>query len=246
MMNSATVLTIKYTLCSLGVIVAGLVLYWLYFLSTSFNRQQQNMKTRKMDLLHSDNNDLQQVVFIRHGQAIHNTNFRALNKKDAKLTETGIKQIEKLRKMILNEFPTYFDDVELIVVSPLKRTLRSMLVLIGNKLETYKNKISLEPLASERGKKLCDIGISLDDLSLEYPEIKSLENWKKLLESNQKWWTYPESVDEFENRMTKFKLWIQQRPEKTILIVSHDGVIDALTSKRVGNAEMSIVNWERP
>ena len=43
-----------------------------------------------------------------------------------------------------------------------------------------------------------------------------LENWKKVLELNQEWWTYPESVDEFQNRMTKFKSWIQERPEKTI------------------------------
>ena len=62
------------------------------------------------------NHNIQQIVFIRHGQAIHNVNWRALNEKDAKLTETGIKEVQNLRKMILNEFPTYFKDVELIIV----------------------------------------------------------------------------------------------------------------------------------
>lgn len=104
----------------MGIVIVIVVGYWLYFLSNSVNRRQQNMehrKNKKTDLINSDNNHkIQQIVFIRHGQAIHNINWRALNERDAKLTDTGINQVETLRKMILNEFPTYFNDVELIIV----------------------------------------------------------------------------------------------------------------------------------
>lgn len=118
-----------------------------------------------------------------------------------------------------------------------------MLLLLQNEFQTYRNKIILQPLASERGNKLCDIGVSLNDLSSEYPKIKLLQSWNEI-KSNQEWWTYPESIDQFEKRMLKFKAWIQARPERSILIITHCGVIESLTSKQVGNAEMSIVSWE--
>eukprot|EP01084_Bolivina_argentea_P264069 447186_1 len=111
-----------------SVIIACVVIYAVYFILNSSKRKQVNISKRKANLQSKQNSNSQSIAFIRHGEAIHNVNWRALDERDAHLTDNGIEQIEKLRTMVLNEFPKYFDEVELIVTSPLIRTLHWKLV----------------------------------------------------------------------------------------------------------------------
>eukprot|EP01084_Bolivina_argentea_P264070 447187_1 len=227
------------------IIVTCVVIYAIYFILTSNKRKQINISNRKAksQLQSKQTNNSQSIAFIRHGEAIHNVNWRALDERDAHLTENGIKQVENLRNMIVNEFPKYFDEVELIVTSPLIRTLHTTLILIGSDSHKYSNKIIIQPLAAEHGYKLCDIGGNKNDVFSEFPQVKYFNNWNIL---EQKWWIYPETVDKFEKRAKQFKEWIQSRSENNILVVSHGGVIKALLSKSINNAELATVNWTRP
>lgn len=246
-MAQLAVYVIKYTLFGLGLIVFGLISYWIYFLSKSKKRKQQNIESRKLGSNWvSDNKNAsklpQSIAFIRHGQAKHNVSWKALNEKDPELTKHGIKQTQDLKAMILNEFPNYFEDVELIIVSPLNRTIQTLNILIDNKWKQYKDKIILQPLSAERGNKLCDIGNNKRDLLLQFPDLELIQSWSDL---KQEWWIYPEQVDSFEKRIINFKSWIQLRPERNILVVSHCGVIQSLTTKNLQNAELFVTTWDR-
>lgn len=185
-------------------------------------------------------NDLSSnITFIRHGQAHHNVNWRKLDERDTELTEIGIGQVNAQRDKILEECPTYFDDIDLIVCSPLIRAVHTLFILIDNQCKKYSDKILISSLAAERGNKLCDIGCSKEKLSMRYPQIKALKSWMQL---SEEWWIYPENVSAFEKRMNNFKIWIQSRKEKKILIVTHHGVIHALTSINAQNAQLVCVD----
>ena len=231
-------------LLCIGIVVTIALIYAVRLILQSPQRKKQNMLDRKRRAAEAAKDDSQSLVFIRHGQAKHNVDWRALDEKDPPLTEAGIKQVEDLRAMILNEFPRYFDDVELVIVSPLRRALKTMMILFGNRGNgIYGKAIMVEPIAAERGNKLCDIGIKKGDLLEEFPEVKLLKTMREL---KKKWWKYPEEMTEFKNRMLRLKLWIQSRPEENILLITHDGVIQALTSEKLMNAELTVATWERP
>eukprot|EP01083_Nonionella_stella_P032599 89235_1 len=239
-MTNSIMICIKYVLYITGIFVVILVSYGIYFILDSPTRKTRNRLNKAAQTLLQKTNTSQKITFIRHGEAVHNINWKALDERDAKLTENGIKQIQNLRCMLLHEFPNYFEEIDLIIVSPLMRTLQTMLLLIGDEYPECTHKMIIQPLAAERGNKLCDIGINKRDLMIEFPQIKALNALE------EKWWIYPENVAMFQKRMLNFKSWIQLRPEKDILVISHDGVIHSLLSINLSNAELTTIDWMRP
>ena len=169
----------------------------------------------------------------------------------------------------MDENPHIFDSIELFVVSPMRRTLQSLLLLligdgdesdgydVGYKMKIIKSiqdKLFIQPLCSERANEECDIGL--------YPKSE-VENWMKSNEDNiglykwfdlkmvdswirikDKWWhDRVESVEEYEKRLLRLKEWLMNRQEKSIIVMCHSGVFGSLLNESVNNAGVVTVRW---
>jgi len=100
------------------------------------------------------------ITLVRHGQAYHNVDLK-YHLPDPGLTPLGETQCHQLSKAFPSEPP-----VDLLVSSPLKRTIQTTLLGFKKQIE---NGIKVELLAElqETTGKPCDTGSSRDDLEKE-------------------------------------------------------------------------------
>ena len=52
------------------------------------------------------------------------------------------------------------------------------------------------------------------------------------------------SADEFEARMEAFRMYLRQRPEQVVAVVTHFGVLEHMTGHRFTNCEIWSCLWE--
>jgi len=100
------------------------------------------------------------ITLIRHGQAHHNVGLKH-HLPDPCLTPLGEAQCDELSKEFPSEPP-----VDLIVSSPLKRTIQTTLLGFKKQVESGV-KIELLAEIQETTGKPCDIGSSRDELEKE-------------------------------------------------------------------------------
>jgi len=207
------------------------------------------------------------VSFIRHGQseANHLCDIQGNAKGcwDPHITELGVSQAKK-RAEELAKTPELYD-FELIVVSPMTRTLETCV----NALVDYIGKVPIiaQPLVAEQLTECDDIGKPpkvIKELWSEYPidfgllpdkpevwwypgpkavisnpENETMESQQKVYLSEEGEWEEPwELVLE---RAHKFENWLRERTEQHICVVSHGGFIEALVGTTLGNAEQAIL-----
>jgi broad specificity phosphatase PhoE len=169
---------------------------------------------------------------IRHGLAEHNVNYLKFGCKtfydpnfvDTSLVEEGFKQAVNLGETWLNK-----KDIELVVVSPLKRTLQTA-------TEIFKDLsipiISFE-LAREYpiGGHTCNKRSSKEYLMITFPKI----NFDNIKEGEDYLWDSEkeESIHELDLRINTFKKFIENRPEKNIALVSHASFIGQLKDNHI-------------
>lgn len=182
------------------------------------------------------------------------------NIRDAPLTPEGLAGAEALRALVVREY----SHVELVVSSPLGRALQTASAAFDAPL-AMTPALAL-PLAAERLYLSSDVGSSRADLratphgrrfDMEHADFAS-EDW---------WWTPPGAVLDaatgyapppprndwrpagtyicaaepqaaFEQRMTRLARWIHDRPESTLALVCHWGVISALTGRDFENCQL--------
>ena len=180
--------------------------------------------------------------------------------RDSPLSETGRKQVKALHQKLIDEGGDWLSEVELVIVSPLTRCLQTFEYGCRQALEHHFEpspppKILALTLASERVFSAGEIGRSSKTLETEFPEI----DWSMLkdIEHDEAWWWTlgdeeeytewrphgqqqhyvcpgePEAI--FEARMDALKEWIHNRPEKTILLIAHWGVLNHYTSQDMPN-----------
>ncbi|PNW86442.1 hypothetical protein CHLRE_02g086500v5 [Chlamydomonas reinhardtii] len=121
---------------------------------------------------------------------------------------------------------------ELLVVSPLTRALQTAQLAF---LPHYQGPILVEPLARERVWHASDIGSGRDKLQATFPEGRY-----DFSDLPDVWWytvdpSNPRAVglepeDVFKERVMQFKRWLGSRPEETIAVVAHWGLLYELTS----------------
>lgn len=170
---------------------------------------------------------------IRHGLALHNVLFYNIGTdsytkyRDTRLLEKGIEQAT-----VLGETWKNINDIELVVVSPLSRTLSTAYHIFKNK----------------------NIHIIAKDFLIEYPiggkdivnKREDISNLRKIFPSvdfslikNDKalWPDKNESIDDLEKRISLMKQWLSKRPEKNIAIVGHSSFIGQFKDKKIGDEE---------
>lgn len=127
---------------------------------------------------------------------------------------------------------------ELLVVSPLTRALQTATIAFGDQPPCP---VHVEPLWRERLYLSSDVGRHPEQLQQEYPHL-SLDHLPAV------WWhthtpddplaIHPEPEDVFSQRMQQLQQWIAARPERCIAVVSHWGVLQALTGQDFENCEL--------
>ncbi|KAG5438178.1 hypothetical protein PCANB_003029 [Pneumocystis canis] len=171
-----------------------------------------------------------EVYIIRHAQAEHNLT-KNYDLKDPKLTDFGKDQA----RMLLLNFEQ-LKQVELIISSPMNRTIETVLIAFDGLLalkNTTNSNHSLIPLIilpelQETSNKNCDTCSPLKDLQKQYPFLDwSFCHEKKLLKTG--FFAYEPNM--IEKRAAWIRNWISCRKEKKILLVSHLNFIKYLVDQ---------------
>ncbi|OIV93148.1 hypothetical protein TanjilG_20810 [Lupinus angustifolius] len=199
------------------------------------------------------------IHLVRHAQGIHNVegdkNYKAyLNPRyfDAQLTPLGWQQVDNLRNHVRDS--GLIDKIDLVIVSPLLRTLQTAVGVFGG--EGYTDKTDVLPLMvanagnSSRaaisslncppivavelcrehlGVHPCDRRRSISECQFLFPAVDfSLANSDEddLWKENIR-----ETKEELAARGMKFLNWLWTRKEKEIAIVTHSGFLSHTLNK---------------
>ena len=169
--------------------------------------------------------------FIRHGISHHNVLFHNLGKRvfydkrfyDTYLTSHGIEQA-----IILKNSWKKLNEIELVICSPLSRTIQTTNYIFSNS----------------------NINIIAHDLLKEFPQ--GLQTVNKRKEKNVLQKQFPtidfsnvndintiwnpereETIDELNKRIDEFKKYIQTRDEQNIAIVGHNSFIGQFINGKI-------------
>ena len=156
------------------------------------------------------------LIFLRHGLTDLNTKNVYFGHSDPPLNNTGKLQVENVKKLLLNE------KIDLIYSSDLVRCVESSKIIN----DIFKIEIILDNALRELNFGIFE-GKSFSEISLEYPKESKLffEDWKN--------YRIPqgESIKDLIIRVAECIGKIKNNNnEKTILIVTHSGVIQSAIS----------------
>jgi len=176
------------------------------------------------------------ICYVRHSQALHNVFDDNLWTPDNPLTEEGEKMCVAAREEWGSKI---FPEAELVVVSPMTRALQTAYLISGK--NTTKQPWMVTPMCSEKlSGATCDEGIPLPELKERLPWIKELQGVAELHES---WWTEPRKEEE--HRIADFLAFLQGRPEKKIVVVSHGAFLEYIVGFHLENAVHFMMNADR-
>lgn len=157
---------------------------------------------------------------IRHGTSEHNVRYYEIGelafneKEDTELLARGVEEARHLRDNWKE-----INNIELVLVSPLSRTLETATQIFKNKKVPM---IALDCLIEyPQHSELCNKRKAKKDIVDKYPHV----NFDRI--ANELYWNSneEESMDTLKERVEFAKKWIMMRNEKTIAIVSHSSYL---------------------
>jgi broad specificity phosphatase PhoE len=175
------------------------------------------------------------VILLRHGQTIFNVVYGSHRidpgVPDPVLTDSGREQAAAAAASLSQH------GITRIVASPYTRALETA-DIIARKLDVP---VEVEPLIRERSAFACDIGSTRSELSRRWRGLK----FDHLEET---WWhPPPEPEATLAERCRRFCAAMGRRDSwATTAVVTHWGVIRALTGQRVQNGEMVRIDPSAP
>lgn len=180
---------------------------------------------------------MQTFHFIRHAQSLHNAQARPGGPdpmlRDAALTALGHRQATALGAE-LGAAP----GVELVVISPLTRTIQTALHAFA---ACPAPRVVLH-LHREQLDHYCDVGRPPAELARDFPMLAfdhlPDQWWHVDPASDAPYVLEPEDV--LMARVAAFAGWLKARPESTIAVVSHGTFLNRLTGHSFGNAERAV------
>jgi broad specificity phosphatase PhoE len=172
---------------------------------------------------------------IRHGHSLHNELFHKIGVQafripltiDAPLTQEGhIQSIE------LGHSWAQKKDIELVLVSPLTRTLETCINIFG---DTDIPMISHEFLREYPiGEDTCNKRSSLSILKNRYPKV----DFQLSIDEDILWREdYRETVEELEERLRIMINYLKSRKEKNIAIIGHSSFFGQFKDNHIGYLE---------
>lgn len=141
---------------------------------------------------------------------------------DPSLTTFGEAQCQQLAK----EFP-YHSSVDLLVASPLRRTIYTTLLGFKPEIERGISVIAL-PEVQETGDVPCDTG---SDIGVLEDEMKGrpVDLTRVTKDWNSKTGRWAPTAAALAQRAKEARQWLMARPEKEIVVVTHGGMVHYLT-----------------
>ncbi|KAL3423856.1 phosphoglycerate mutase [Phlyctema vagabunda] len=179
------------------------------------------------------------VILIRHAQAQHNV-AKDYSIHDPPLTDLGFGfQCDELAEHLQNKLPLA-REIELIVASPMHRTLQTAQQSLGWLMQQGVP-VALRPEWQENSAKPCDTGSPIADMQKAWPQF----DWSAVDPVYPaKTGLYEFSRDGLMQRGIEAKRWLKQRPEKVVAVVSHAGFLRVgVSSKKFDNADYRIFNF---
>ena len=175
------------------------------------------------------------LYLIRHGHSLHNELYHKIGVEafripltiDSPLTNEGHIQSIELGHSWQKKY-----EIELILVSPLTRTLETCMNIFGDtEIPIMSHEFLREyPI----GEDTCNKRSSLIHLKNKFPKIEfHLEQDQDTL------WTpdYRETVDELEQRLNTMINYLHKRKEKNIAIVGHSSFFGQFKDNHIGYME---------
>ena len=168
---------------------------------------------------------MQNLYCIRHGTSLHNVMFhqigrRAYNEyRDTPLLEEGIHEA-----LDLNKNWDKIDTMELVIVSPLSRTIETALNVFKHKSTPM---ISIDSIMEHpQAEEICNMRLPKEELIKKYPNI----DFSKLDSDNDEMWDPDniESIDSLLQRINKMYDFIETSNCKNIALVGHNSFISMM------------------
>ena len=178
---------------------------------------------------------IKNLYLIRHGHSLHNELFNKIGVKafripatiDSPLTNEG-----HLQSIELGQSWKKKREIDLVLVSPLTRTLDTAMNIFG---DTDIPMVSEEFLREYPiGEDTCNKRSSLTLLKNKYPKIKfNLTNDLDTLWAQD----YRETIDELEQRLDEMVKYLQGRKETNIAIVGHSSYFGQFKDNHISYIE---------
>lgn len=176
------------------------------------------------------------IFFVRHAEAHHNPT-KDYRLKDPMLTASGVEQALRIRQ----DFPVdALANVELIVCSPMKRTLQTCQLAFGQQINWRGVRVELLSELQECGGLPCDIGSPVSELADSFPaftdEISKLSpDWHSKSGLNDT------THDAASEKAQFLKQWLLKRPENVIIVISHGGTLRGIFDGTVAFENAQVV-----
>ena len=178
---------------------------------------------------------IKNLYLIRHGHSLHNELFHKIGVEafrmpdciDSPLTSEGHLQSIELGNTLQKK-----REIELVLVSPLTRTLDTAMNIFG---DTDIPMVSEEFLREYPiGEDTCNKRSSLTLLKNKYPRVDF-----HLKTDRDTLWTsdYRETIDELEQRLDEMVKYLQNRSEKNIAIVGHSSYFGQFKDNHISYIE---------
>ncbi|KAF5721554.1 histidine phosphatase clade-1 [Fusarium globosum] len=176
------------------------------------------------------------IHLVRHGQAVHNLGEAYNVLPDTDLTPLGQEQA----KGLISNCPD-LANVDLIVSSPLRRTLQTTLLAFSSPLERGLQIVAL-PEVQEVSDMNCDTGSDLNVIKAEFQQhpvdFSLVEPGWQIKEG--KWAPVVGSVLE---RARAARQWLSERPESEIVVVTHGCFLHFFTDDWVNSVNPDGTDW---
>ncbi|KAI9814107.1 MAG: hypothetical protein M1832_005995 [Thelocarpon impressellum] len=176
------------------------------------------------------------VILIRHAEAEHNATNDI---HDPPLTPQGFEQCETLRAA-LQDLPIA-QKIDLVVASPMRRTIQTALRSLGWKMEGEGVPVVLMAEWQENSDKPCDVGSPPASLAPAFPSLpaEAFETIHPLFPSKTGSFAYTEPA--ILARGTACRAWLRARPEAVVAVVSHSGFLRVgVSNAAFGNADYRV------
>ncbi|EME39879.1 hypothetical protein DOTSEDRAFT_137925 [Dothistroma septosporum NZE10] len=171
------------------------------------------------------------IFLTRHAQAQHNVDLDYMGNPDSPLTALGKKQAASMAHQI----PKLQQEAELIVSSPLKRTLQTTRLGWGPAVERLGGikKVVTLPQAQEVNDYPCDTGSSKEVLEAD-PEFAQFDFSSLTPDWTSKRGFWADDAETVRKRAQWVRQWLRERPEANIVLVAHGDILRRITGNEKG------------
>lgn len=180
------------------------------------------------------------VYFIRHGYALHNDLFWSIgtdaykNYQDTPLLQKGYDQANECKKKHVERWQGKLKNMDVVLVSPLSRTLNTALSIFGDTSHYCTKFIALDCLMEypQGGDEICNKRKNIEILKNNYPTVDFSE-----IKTEEYWNDKKESIEELEKRIVSMTDYIDNLDASRIAVVSHSSFLGQYLFKKIGDEE---------